>query len=112
MGLGIVAAPTVDLPAGCTIVCGEIDTWIWWPELETLIENPKDGKWAALFGPISLLSVCGSEPAPPCAAAVMRTLLSGARWNPALTLLRGARWNPALAAMLRAAPTRTRSSST
>ena len=56
-GLGIAA--TVKLCAGRVIARGEIDDFLWWPELETLVENPKDGKWAALFGPISLLSVGG-----------------------------------------------------
>ena len=48
------------LKGGTIIARGEVDNRLWWPELETLIED-KDGRPSAMFGPISLINAACAE---------------------------------------------------
>ena len=58
-GLGLFAM--ADIAAGKVVARGVTDPELWWPELETLIEDI-DGKTSAMFGPTSLInSACAKH---------------------------------------------------
>lgn len=58
-GLGLFA--TEALRVGQLVARGEVDNRLWWPELDTLIQD-LDGKCSAMFGPISLMNAaCGEH---------------------------------------------------
>ena len=58
-GLGLFAM--ADIAAGKVVARGVTDPALWWPELETLIEDI-DGKTSAMFGPTSLInSACAKH---------------------------------------------------